>query len=129
MSMATLGKGYKVWVANAHAALLLIDNILVLVENIIESFNNPNEENIKRFLVANYVHGKCLHLGDPKGPCGTLNAVRSVVYPQEAKFIRAIFQPLIQASNTAPQGNITLSLPGDVGKDAEAKTRQKSSYC
>ena len=48
--------------------------------------------------------------------------MRSADYPQEAKFIRAIFQPLIQASNTTPQGNITLSLPGDVGKVAEAKT-------
>ena len=120
--MAALGKGYGVWVANAHAAILLVDDIPVLIENIIENFNNPNKDNIKRFLVANYVHGKSLHLTDPKGPCGTLNAVRSADYPQEAKFIQAIFQPTFQAPNITPQRNIMLSLPGDVRKDAKAKT-------
>ena len=48
--------------------------------------------------------------------------VRSADYPQEAKFIRAIFQQMSQAPNLMPQGNIMLSLPGDVGKDSEAKT-------
>ena len=63
--MGALGKRYEIWVANAHLSILLVDDILTLIENIVVDFNNPNEENIRRYLDPNHVNGKSLCLADP----------------------------------------------------------------
>ena len=73
--MAALGKRYKIWVAYAHSAFLLVDDILTLIENNVVDFNNPNKENIRRYLDLNYVNGESLCLANLKGLCGTLNVV------------------------------------------------------
>jgi len=73
--MAELGKRYEIWVAYAHSAILLVDDIPTLIENNVVDFNNPKEENIRRYLDPNYFNGESLCLADLKGLCGTLNVV------------------------------------------------------
>lgn len=55
--MATLGKGYQVWVANARAAtILLVDDLPAIIEHTVTDFSMPSEDNIKLYLDPNYVN-------------------------------------------------------------------------
>jgi len=111
-AFAQLGKGYDVWLTQASHAIRKIDDIPHIVDTL--------EADKSTYFAPGWEEETSLPFA-VNGPCGTSIFVRSSDYPQEAHAIRSFFLPTVPSAALQPQGTITVTLPGEVEKDAEAK--------
>lgn len=111
-AFAQLGPGYDVWLSQAILSYGRQDDILHIVETL--------EADKTTYFDPSWVEGTSLPFAS-NGPCGTSIIVQSSEYPQEAQKIRSFFVSAVAPVAVQPHGNITVTLPGEAEKDAEAR--------
>ena len=111
-AFARLGLGYEVWLTQARQAIVKLDDIIHIVDTLeadkVTYFDPAWVEDVSIPFATN-------------GPCGTSIIVQSAEYPQEAQAIKSFFCQTLQAPLQPHAGTITVTLPGEAEKDAEAK--------
>ncbi|KAL7433446.1 hypothetical protein ACHAXH_004340 [Discostella pseudostelligera] len=110
-AFAQLGLGYQVWLSQAELATRRRDDIIHIVETL--------EADKSTYFAPNWMAENSLPFAS-NGPCGTSIIVQSSEYPQEAHAIKSFFLPVASVP-VQLQGTITVTLPGEAEKDAEAK--------
>ena len=125
-SLGHLGQGYEIWVSGAYACTKNADDVVAVVDNIHGNDPvTPDNDSIKTFLDPKWDPATSMRIASDLGPCGTIDQVQTVQYPQEAKSIKDVFVPVIPAHHTAlplQQGRaFTITSAADVEKEAEAK--------
>jgi hypothetical protein len=111
-AFARLGPGYDVWLTQAVLSFGRQDDILHILETL--------EADKATYFDPSWVEGTSLPFAS-NGPCGTSIIVQSSEYPQEAQQIKSFFLPAAAPVPVQPQGNFTVTLPGEAEKDAEAR--------
>lgn len=112
-SFARLGQGYEVWLSQAVHAICRLEDAIHMLDTLAVDKSTYFEKG--------WVEETSLPFA-VNGPCGTSIIVQSSDYPQEAHAIRSFFLPATPLAALQPQqGTITVTLPGEVEKDAEAK--------
>lgn len=111
VSLAQLGIGYEIWATQALLAKERQDDIIHVVDTL--------GADKKTYFDPNWTAASSLPFAS-NGPCGTSIIVQSAEYPQEAQSIKSFFLPL--QANVQPAANtITVTLPGEAEKDADAR--------
>jgi len=125
-SLGHLGQGYEIWVSGAYACTKNADDVVAVVDNIHGNDPvTPDNDSIKTFLDPKWDPATSMRIASDLGPCGTIDQVQTVQYPQEAKSIKDVFVPVIPAHHAAlplqQGGAFTITSAADVEKEAEAK--------
>jgi len=120
LQLAHMGTGYELWAETAKDAVDKSDDIASILERIDDE---EHPERIKQYLVPNR-NDNLLPLAKANGPFGSMTIVQTSDYPAAAVSLKKLFTPPL-APTMSPNfhtGNImTLQLPGDIDKEAEAK--------
>ena len=123
MRIAQLGTGYAAWIRAADFAVNSHKDITTVFENAREATNYTESAFLKSHFFADFDPRKSLPL--VAGPYGLLTPVDSDLYKPEADEIKTYFFPIAPvhpaAISTANLSSITLTLPKDAEKEAEAK--------
>ncbi len=120
LQLAHMGPGYELWADTAKDAVDNFDNISSILDKIDD---DEHPERIKQYLDPNR-QDKSLPLAKANGPFGSMTMVQTSDYPAAALSIKKFFCPAPVAPSAAifPTGNVmTLQLPGNINKEAEAK--------
>jgi hypothetical protein len=118
-----LGAGYNLWVSAAAEAIDKKDNIHEVLGAASEQTNYSRTDFLKSHFFLSYNPAKSLPI--TSGPHSFISIIDSDLYPVEADklqkfFILALTSPL-PATVLSNLNTITLQLPSDVEKEAEAK--------
>ncbi len=123
VNFAKLGAGYSLWISAAAEAIERKNNIHEVLDAATENTSSSKTDFIKSHFFPYYNPSKSLPIAS--GPHGLISIVDSDLYPVEADELRKIFIP---AQTTSPPAaalsnwnTLTLQLPSDVEKEAEAK--------
>lgn len=123
MNFSSLGVGYARWVNAADYAISSRPDITTVFENAKATDGYSEAEFIKNYFCPGYDHRKSLPL--VAGPHGLITPVDSDLYKVEVDEIKTYFFPAAlsqaQALTPAALSTITLTLPKDAEKEAEAK--------
>jgi hypothetical protein len=123
MSITQLGPGYATWVRAADFAINSHKDIATVFENARNETTYSESAFLKSHFFADFDPRKSLPL--VVGPYGLITPVDSDLYKPEADKIKSYFFPstpsLPAAISPANLGSITLTLPKDAKKEAEAK--------
>jgi hypothetical protein len=123
MSIVKLGPGYAAWVRAANFAINSHKDITTVFENAHDAPDYSEPAFVKSHFFADFDSRKSLPL--VAGPYGLLTPVNSDLYKPEADEIKTYFFPATPAIPTAISpanlSSITLTLPKDAEKEAEAK--------
>ena len=124
MSIANMGPGYAAWVRAADYAINSIKDISTVFENARDAPDYSEAAFVKSHFFADFDSRKSLPL--VSGPYGLITLVDSDLYKVEADEIKKFyFTPATPALSTAISpaalSSITLTLPKDAEKEAEAK--------
>ena len=113
-AFSQLGLGYEVWLSQARHTIDRLGDIAHITDTL--------EADKVTYFDPAWVEETSLPFA-ANGPCGTSFIVQSAEYPQEAHAIKSFFCPAVPASALAQSqaGTITVTLPGEAEKDAEAK--------
>lgn len=106
-----LGPGYEAWLTLALLSMQRCDDLIHIVDTL--------EADKTLYFDPSWNVETSLPFAS-NGPCGTNIIVQSSEYPQEAQKIKSFFLRTPSVP-TQPQGTITVTLPGEAEKDAEAK--------
>jgi len=120
LQLARMGPGYELWADTAKDAVNNFNDISSILDKIDD---DEHPEWIKQYLDPNR-NNKSLPLAKANGPFGSMTIVQTSDYPAAALSIKKFFCPAPVAPSAAifPTGNVmTLQLPGDIDKEAEAK--------
>ena len=122
MRIAQLGTGYAAWIRAADFAINSHKDITTVFENAREATDYAESAFLKSHFFADFDSRKSLPL--VAGPYGLLTPVDSDLYKPEADDIKTYFFPAARAHpaaiSTANLSSITLTLPKDAEKEAEA---------
>ena len=122
LQLARMGVGYELWAETAKDAIDKGDDITSILDKI-DDEEKPEMEMYKKYLDPNR-HDNSLPLSKYNGPFGSMTIVPTADFPAAALLLKKIFLPesSVPSSTVLPSGNImTLQLPGDIDKEAEAK--------
>jgi hypothetical protein len=123
VKLAKLGAGYNLWVSTAAEAIDKRNDICEVLGAASEQTNYSRTDFLKSHFSPSYDPAKSLPIAS--GPHGFISIVDSDLYPVEAdklrkNFIRALTSPL-PATALSTLNTLTLQLPSNVEKEAEAK--------
>ncbi len=123
VKFAKLGAGYDLWVSAAAEAIDKRNNILEVLGAASEQTNYSRADFIESHLFTSYNPPKSLPIAS--GPHGIISFIDSDLYPVEADKLRKIFIPVLTsplpATALSTLNTLTLQLPSDIEKEAEAK--------
>jgi hypothetical protein len=118
-----LGAGYNLLVSTAAEAIDKRNNICEVLGAASEQTNYSRTDFLKSQIFPSYNPGKSLPIAS--GPHGFISIVDSDHYPVKADELRKIFIPALTsplpATAVSTLNTLTLQLPSDVEKEAEAK--------
>jgi hypothetical protein len=120
LKLALMGTGYELWAETAKDAINNFDDISIILDKIVDV---EHPERIKQHLDPNRNNNSLL-LAKANGPFGSMTIVQTSDYPAAVLSLKEFFCPALVAPSAAifPTGNVmTLQLPGDIDKEAEAK--------
>ncbi len=125
MKFAKLGAGYNRWVSATAESIDKKDNIREVLGATSEQTNYSRTDFLKSHFFLSYNPAKSLPIAS--GPHGFISIIDSDLYPVEAdelqkNFIPALTSPL-PATALSNLNTLTLQLPSNVKKEAEAKKR------
>ncbi len=122
IQLACMVIGYELWAETAKDAIDKIDDILAVLDKI-DDEEELEIEHYKKYLDPKR-HDNSLPLARSNGPFGSMTIVPTADFPAAALFLKKFFVPevVVPSSAVFPSRNImTLQLPGDIDKEAEAK--------
>jgi hypothetical protein len=123
LQIARMGVGYELWAETAKDASDKADDIVAILDKI-DDEAGPAMELYRKYLDPNR-HENSLPLAKSNGPFGSMTIVPTADFPAAALILKKFFVPeasVPPSSAVFPSGNImTLQLPGDIDKEAEAK--------
>ncbi len=123
VKFAKLGVGYDLWVSATAEAIAKRNNILEVLGKASEQTNYSRTDFLKSHFPPSYNPAKSLPIAS--GPHGFISIVDSDLYPVEVDELRKIFIPALTyplpATALSTLNTLTLQLPSDVEKEAEAK--------
>ena len=122
LQLARMGVGYELWAETAKDASDKADDIVTILDKINDE-QRPEMELYMKYLDPNR-HEKSLLLAKAKSLLGSMTIIQTADYPAAVLSLKKFFSPTLVVPSLAifPTGNImTLQLPGDIDKEAEAK--------
>ncbi len=131
VKFAKLGTGYNLLVSATAEAIDKRNDILEVLGAASEQTNYSRRDFLKSHFCPSYNPAKSLLIAS--GPHGFISIVNSDLYPVEADKLRKIFIPALTsplpATALSTLNTLTLQLPSNVEKEAEAKKGiTKSSF-
>ncbi len=117
-----MGVGYELWAETTKDAIDKCNDISTILDKI-DDKEKPEMEIYKKYLDPNR-HDNSLPLSKSNGPFGSMTIVPTANFLAATLFLKKFFIPELSVPSLTvlPSGNImTLQLPGDIDKEAEAK--------